>query len=87
MRWLKAYALLVLGAVVGMVMGGLFGLGAGLLAPDLFVHLVPWSDVEPLGAAIVYGAVAGVLLGGGSAVFALIIQAVTYRKRKEPEEP
>jgi hypothetical protein len=83
MRWLKAYVIVVLGAMVGMVLGGLFGLGAGLLAPGLFAHLVPWSDVEPLGAAIVCGGVAGVLLGGGLAAFALVIQAVGNWKRRD----
>jgi hypothetical protein len=39
--------------------------------------------VEPLGAAIVCGAATGILLGGGLAVFALILQTVTTRRRKE----
>jgi hypothetical protein len=83
MKWLRVYLIVTAGALVGMALGGVFGLGAGLLAPELFMHLIPWSDVEPLGAAIVCGAATGILLGGGLAVFALILQTVTTRRRKE----
>jgi hypothetical protein len=83
MKWLRVYMIVTVGALTGMVLGGVFGLGAGLIAPDLFAHVVPWSDVEPLGAAIVGGAITGVLLGGVLAVFGLVIQAVSAWRRKE----
>ena len=83
MRWVRAYLVVTAGALIGMLLGGSFGLGAGLIAPGLFAHLIPWTDVEPLGAAIVCGAAAGVLLGGGLAVFALIVQTVTHARRRE----
>src|SRR5512143_3819855 len=63
-----------LGALAGMVLGGLFGLGAGALAPGLFRTLCPWTSLEPLGTAAVLGAMAGILLGGGLAVFAITVQ-------------
>mgnify|MGYP001155048031 CR=1 FL=1 len=81
MKWFRTYLIVTLGALVGMVLGGSFGMGSGLLAPGLFAHLVPWSDVEPMAAAIVCGGAAGVVLGGGLAVFALIIQTVTGWRR------
>ena len=83
MKWLRVYVIVTLGALFGMVLGGVFGLGAALVAPDLFAHLAPWTDVEPQGTAIVYGAAVGVLFGGLLAVFALIIQTVTGLRRKE----
>jgi hypothetical protein len=82
MKWFRTYVIVTVGALVGMILGGSFGLGAGLLAPDLFAHLIPWSGVEPMAAAIVYGASAGVFLGGGLAVFALVIQTVTSWRRQ-----
>lgn len=46
------------------------------MAPALFKHIVPWADVEPVSAAAVYGAIVGVLLGGGLAVFAITISTL-----------
>lgn len=63
-------------ALAGMVLGGLFGLAAGLLAPTLFATLVPWAELEPVGTAVVIGAAGGVLCGGGLGVFAVIVSAV-----------
>ena len=56
--------MVTIGALAGMAMGGMFGFGAGSIAPNLFAHLIPWTDVEPKGAPTVFGAVAGVILGG-----------------------
>lgn len=67
--------------MAGMVMGGLFGLGAGKITPDFFRHIIPWQDVEPVGVATFFGATAGVLLGGSLGCFAVIIQfALQWRK-------
>jgi hypothetical protein len=64
-------------------MGGLFGFASGSIAPTLFTHIIPWVDVEPRGMATVLGAVAGVLLGGGLATFAVLVQAVMKGRRRE----
>jgi hypothetical protein len=72
MTWTKIFGIVTLGALAGMVMGGLFGVAAGSIASNLFRQVIPWADVEPRGVATILGGVAGVLLGGGLAVFALI---------------
>ena len=64
-------------ALVGMVLGGGFGYAAGRTAPDLFLNLVPWDDIEPVGTATVIGAFGGVLCGGALGAFAVFLQAVT----------
>ncbi len=64
-------------ALVGMVLGGGFGYAAGRIAPDLFLNLVPWDDIEPVGTATVIGAFGGVLCGGALGAFAVLLQAVT----------
>ena len=46
MTWKRIFAVVTIAALLGMVMGGLFGLAAGRLAPDFFRHLIPWQDVE-----------------------------------------
>ena len=81
MNWLQIFGRVTAGALAGMVLGGLFGFGAGLIAPNFFAHVIPWNDVEPRGIATVFGGIAGVLLGGGLAVFALIFQAMMNRKK------
>jgi hypothetical protein len=74
--WTRVFLIVTLGALAGMVMGGVFGVGAGFVAPNLFRQIIPWADLEPRGVATVLGAVAGVLLGGGLAVFGVMLQAV-----------
>jgi hypothetical protein len=75
-------------AMAGMVLGGLFGLAAGALAPDFFAHTLMWTLLEPLPTATVLGAIAGVLLGGGLGVFAIAIQALheVFGRRNAPRE-
>ena len=73
--WTRVFLMVTAGALAGMLMGGFFGLAAGSIAPNLFGHVIPWTDVEPRGAATVFGAVAGVLLGGGLATFGVLVQA------------
>lgn len=63
-----------------MILGGLFGFGAGILTPDLFRRIIPWQDIEPVGAAIFFGAAVGVVLGGGLGCFGIILQMLTQRK-------
>ncbi len=74
MKWTRVFARVSAGALIGMVMGGLFGFASGSMAPSFFAHLVPWNDVEPRGIATVFGGIAGVLLGGGLATFGIIVQ-------------
>jgi hypothetical protein len=74
--WVKVFSIVTIGALLGMVMGALFGFAAGSIAPRFFSHLIPWNDIEPRGIGTVLGGIAGVLLGGGLAVFGLLVQAV-----------
>jgi hypothetical protein len=75
-------------ALVGMVLGALFGWGAGSLAPTFFAQIQPWTAVEPIGMAIVLGAFGGVLCGGALGIVALFLQLLmTWRTgRGEPPE-
>ena len=84
MTWTRIFLIVTLGALMGMLMGGLFGLAAGTVAPTFFRHIIPWNDVEPRGVAAVFGAIAGVLLGGGLAVFALVLQTL-WRVRRSAD--
>ena len=83
MTWTRVFLSVSAGALAGMLMGGVFGFAAGSIAPNLFSHIIPWTDVEPKGAATVFGAVAGVLLGGGLATFAVLVQAVLKGRSRE----
>jgi len=83
MPWISTFFIVTVGALAGMVMGGIFGLAAGLIAPALFAHMMPWTNVEPVGAAAVFGAVAGIILGGGLAVFAIVVQIIHAWLRPE----
>ena len=67
------FVLVTLGALAGMVMGAIFGVCAGLLTPSFFAHLIPWNDIEPVGFATVVGGAGGLILGGGLAVFSLLL--------------
>jgi hypothetical protein len=69
-------------ALAGLVMGGLFGFGAGKITPDFFRHIIPWQDVEPVGFATFAGATVGVVLGGGLGCFGIILQFIFESRRK-----
>ena len=86
MTWKKIFAVVTMAALFGMVMGGLFGLAGGRLAPDFFRHLIPWQDVEPAGIAILLGATAGVLLGGALGCFGVMVQTLLQWKARAPIE-
>jgi hypothetical protein len=78
------FLIVTTGALAGMVMGGLFGLAAGSIAPTFFRHVIPWVDVEPRGISTILGATVGVLLGGGLATFAVVLQAFMKSRHREP---
>ena len=87
MTWNGIFRAVTFAALIGMVMGGLFGLGAGNLAPEFFRHLIPWQDVEPVGMATLLGATAGVLLGGALGRFGVLVQTVLqWKVRAAPEK-
>jgi hypothetical protein len=83
MTWTRVFLSVSAGALAGMLMGGSFGFVGGSIAPNLFSHIIPWTDVEPKGAATVFGAVAGVLLGGGLATCAVLVQAVLKGRSRQ----
>ena len=83
MTWTRVFLIVSAGALAGMMMGGLFGFASGSIAPALFTHIIPWIDTEPRGVATVLGAIAGVVLGGGLAIFAVLVQAVMKGRRRE----
>jgi len=78
-----AIILLVIGtALLGGLLGGLFGWGAGTLAPDLFSSIVPWKPSDqPVGIAVVVGSFGGVMCGGALGAFAVAVQAFGRRRR------
>lgn len=76
MTWQRVFLVVAGCSLVGMCMGGLFGFGAGSIAPSFFRHVIPWQDVEPIGLATLFGSVAGILLGGGLGCFGILIQVV-----------
>ena len=76
MRWAWVFILVSCGAAIGMIMGGLFGVCAGVIAPELFSHVNRLKIQYPVGVATVFGAMCGVLLGGGVSAFGIFIQAM-----------
>jgi len=82
MTWKKIFLTVTITALVGMVLGGLFGFASGKITPDFFRHIIPWQDVEPVGVATFFGATAGVILGGGLGSFGIIIQTILELKKK-----
>ena len=73
---ISVFLVVTAGALTGMLLGGAFGHVAGRIGPDLFKHLLPWEEFEPVGVATVIGAFGGVICGGALAVFAVVIQVV-----------
>jgi hypothetical protein len=82
MTWKQIFLVVSGCALAGMVMGGLFGLAAGKMAPDFFRHVIPWQDVEPVGFATFCGGTIGVLLGGGLGIFGVIVQIILQWKKR-----
>jgi len=82
MTWKKIFVTVTITALIGMVLGGLFGFASGKITPDFFRHIIPWQDVEPVGVATFFGATAGVILGGGLGSFGIIIQTILELKKK-----
>jgi hypothetical protein len=82
MTWLRVVVIVTGCALVGMCLGGAFGYGAGRIAPTFFRHLLPWQDVEPIGVATLFGATAGVLLGGGLGCFGVLAELIAAWRRR-----
>jgi hypothetical protein len=79
----RIFGLVTLGALGGLIMGAIFGLCAGKLTPAFFAHFIPWNDIEPVGFACVLGAFGGVFLGGGLAIFSLLLHVVLRLTARE----
>jgi hypothetical protein len=82
MTWRKIFVTVTIAALIGMVMSGLFGFGAGKITPDFFRRVILWQDVEPVGVATFFGATAGVILGGGLGCFGVIIETILEWRKK-----
>jgi hypothetical protein len=78
----KTFVIVTIAAAAGLILGGLFGFGAGKITPDFFRHILLWQDVEPVGFATFCGATAGVLLGGGLGCFSVMIQFIAECRKK-----
>ena len=66
-------------ALLGMVLGGMFGFLAGHVAPGLFdlrITQVAIEKLDPIAAATVLGASGGVFCGGALGAFAIIVQMI-----------
>ncbi len=83
MTWQRVFTVVTVCALAGMAMGGLFGLGAGSIAPAFFRHIIPWEDVEPVGVAAFFGATAGVLLGSALGCFSVLIHLLVVTRQRE----
>ena len=81
MKWWKVFLVVSLGALIGMIYGGLFGYVAGHLTPDFFERRS--GEWGPIGLATFLGGKWGVKLGGGLAVFGVLIQAYLQGKKHE----
>lgn len=69
-------------ALFGMLLGGVFGYGAGKITPEFFRRIIPWQEVEPVGVATFFGATSGILLGGGLGCFSVLVQlALQWRSQ------
>ncbi len=75
MTWFRAFQIVTLCALLGMVMGGLVGLAAGAITDNRFTQRPPWQFNNPRGMVTFQGATAGVLAGDGLGGFALPRQA------------
>ncbi len=73
-------------ALFGMLLGAAFGWAAGSVAPSVFKMLVPSNDADPVGTAVVLGAVGGVVCGGALGAFALVL-SVFVASRRRPTDP
>ena len=83
----RIFVLITAGALGGMFMGAIFGVCAGRLTPTFFAHFIPWNDVEPVGFACVLAATGGLLLGGGLAIFSLLLHLVLRLAARAKSDP
>ena len=83
---IRIFGIVTAGALVGMVLGGVFGQWAGANAPEFFEKAAGGGKpaADPVGTARFLGAAGGVLLGGGLAVFALMLSAFHEWLRARP---
>ncbi|MCG3135476.1 MAG: hypothetical protein HMLKMBBP_03132 [Planctomycetes bacterium] len=93
LTWTRVVLIVVGCALGGMVLGGLFGVLAGNLAPEAF-FLTHW-DMEgqmqktgdPVLLASLLGATGGLFLGGGLGVFAVTVHAWVSGRRGPTASP
>ena len=87
MTVIKVFVITIAGALLGMLMGGLFGAGAGMMAPNLFQMTIYLEELgNPVKSATVLGSTVGVLLGGSLAVFGIIVELLSQQKNEAIEK-
>ncbi|MEX0885025.1 MAG: hypothetical protein WD009_01180 [Phycisphaeraceae bacterium] len=91
MTWHRVFLIVTGCALMGLILGGLFGLGAGWIAPQFFSKLIPAGllhphhEIEPLGTATFLGATVGVVLGGVLGAFAVTLQTLVDWRGGNPK--
>lgn len=82
----RVFCIVTAAALGGMVMGGLFGYGAGLISPEVFIMTFKTVPNDPLPTAVLLGAFGGVMCGGLLGVFSIVANlAWMWLKLKQNE--
>lgn len=82
----RVFCIVTAAALGGMVLGGLFGYGAGLISPEVFIITFKPVPNDPLAMAVLLGAFGGVICGGLLGVFSILANlAWMWLKLKQNE--
>ena len=76
MRYAEIFLIVTLGAMAGMLMGGMFGICVGILAPGITKSL-SLGESSPVNIAMIFGSITGIKLGGALACFSIIVSLVS----------
>ena len=81
MKWWRIFLIVSAGALVGLVMGSLFGFIAGQMLPDFFARRA--GEWEAIRYATVLGGMWGVKLGGALAAFGVAVQMYLQTRKRD----